>query len=678
MNNSNKVLLLLIILLATTAITCQLSDNITTDNKVTPTSTPSPTFTPLPSNPIQPGAETQNEPVFIFGDIPYTSPFFLNSVSEPFVLLEDQAGFILHDKEHIFTLESQTMGPVEVHDDLSLTYGLALPSVPQGTFFDVDNNGKDDQGVQVFAVAYWSNTWDGPFLEERDGTGWSNAYTSTITDPNNDDEIIGGTLIVWSPDDKQGFPSGFGNDGLLFTEDDPVVNIPAGYNLVDLDQTPFYIYKESRPEITLNEGEIAVNDYSDLNYAEAFKSLFDKASREYPFTEDKHIQWQELYDKYAPQIENVRNADDFYRALRDFTLEIPDGHVGISFNADVFYSENGGSFGMLLSELSDGKIIVNYILPNGSAEKTGIQVGAEIITWNGQPVSTAIDNVIPYFGPYSTEHAKRLDQLLFLTRVPPGSQATVEFRNPGESEIKQEKIKSEVEYDTLFLSIPSFNEDDLALPIQGKVLDDSQLGYIRVVTFSDDYRFMAQLWEKYIQSMIDNEVPGLILDLRTNSGGSGGLAYDFAGFFFDEEVPLYRSSYYNEDTGQFEYTDYPARIKPAPIHYDGPIAVLVSPECVSACEGFAYALTRNDRAIVVGHYPSAGAFGEVGRGQYDLPDEINMQFPTGRPETFDGELLIEGVGVIPDILVPVTIESALKQTDTVLDAAINALLDQIN
>ena len=678
MKNPYKIILLLIILLATTAITCQLSDNITTDSKVTPTSTPSPTFTPLPTNPIQPGAEIQNEPVFIFGDIPYTSPFFLNSVSEPFVLLEDQAGFILRDKEHIFTLESQTMGPVEVHEDLSLTYGLALPSVPQGAFFDVDNNGKDDQGVQVFAVAYWSNTWDGPFLEERDGTGWSNAYTSTITDPNNDDEIIGGTLIVWSPDDTQGFPSGFGNDGLLFTEDDPVVNIPAGYNLVDLDQTPFYIYKESRPEITLNEGEIAVNDYSDLNYTEAFKALFDKASREYPFTEDKHIQWQELYDKYAPQIENARNGDDFYRALRDFTLEIPDGHVGVSFNADVFYSENGGSFGMLLSELSDGKVIVNYVLPNGPAEEAGIQVGAEIITWNGQPVSNAIDNVIPYFGPYSTEHAKRLDQLLFLTRVPPGSQATVEFINPGESEIKQEKMKSEVEYDTLFLSIPSFNEDDLALPIQGKVLDDSQLGYIRVVTFSDDYRFMAQLWEKYIQSMIDNEVPGLILDLRTNSGGSGGLAYDFAGFFFEEEVPLYRSSYYNEDTGQFEYTDYPARIEPAPIHYDGPIAVLVSPECVSACEGFAYALTRNDRAIVVGHYPSAGAFGEVGRGQYDLPDEINMQFPTGRPETFDGELLIEGVGVIPDILVPVTMESALKQTDTVLDAAINALLDQIN
>jgi C-terminal processing protease CtpA/Prc len=50
-----------------------------------------------------------------------------------------------------------------------------------------------------------------------------------------------------------------------------------------------------------------------------------------------------------------------------------------------------------------------------------------------------------------------------------------------------------------------------------------------------------------------------------------------------------------------------------------------------------------------------------------------MQFPTGRPETPDGELLIEGTGVVPDISVPVTEESALGEVDAVLEAAIEAL-----
>jgi C-terminal processing protease CtpA/Prc len=54
-----------------------------------------------------------------------------------------------------------------------------------------------------------------------------------------------------------------------------------------------------------------------------------------------------------------------------------------------------------------------------------------------------------------------------------------------------------------------------------------------------------------------------------------------------------------------------------------------------------------------------------------------MQFPTGRHETLDGELVIEGVGVIPDITVPVTEASALGQDDALLNAAIEALQEKI-
>jgi len=52
-----------------------------------------------------------------------------------------------------------------------------------------------------------------------------------------------------------------------------------------------------------------------------------------------------------------------------------------------------------------------------------------------------------------------------------------------------------------------------------------------------------------------------------------------------------------------------------------------------------------------------------------------MQFPTGRSETLDGVLVIEGTGVVPDILVPLTEEGVLRFVDTVLEAAIEVLLD---
>src|SRR3990172_4042472 len=236
-------------LMALAMLACSLSGLLGQATAVSPASPP----TPLPRAPAQAGSANPDEPVAVIGTIPFTSPFFINTIAEPFVLLEDEAGFVLRDRDFPFALEGQVMGPVEVVDEKTLHFELSLPAVPQGTFVDVDQDGQSDTGVQVFAVAYWSNTWDGPFLEKRDGTGWSNSYTSTVTDPDRQDEIMGGLLVVWAPDDNQAFPSDFGPDGELFTADDPVTPIPAGYNFVDLDQTPFHVFKQARLDIELKE-----------------------------------------------------------------------------------------------------------------------------------------------------------------------------------------------------------------------------------------------------------------------------------------------------------------------------------------------------------------------------------------------------------------------------------------
>ena len=640
---------------------------------VTPTETP----TALPPPVIIPGEINPDEPVFIIGDIPYTSPFFVNLLAEPFVLLEDQAGFVHRDRDFIFRLESQSIGPVEILDDGTLRYSLALPSVPQGTFVDVDNDGEEGQGVQVFAVAYWSNIWGGPFLEPRDGYGWSGGHVSTIVDVDRQGEIEGGILVVWSPDEQQAFPSGFGDDEMLFTEDDPTASIPAGYTLVDLDTTPFRFYKEARPEITLYEGSGELNDYSNLSYVEAFDSLFEKVAIEYPFTVEKNVDWEGLYEEFAPQIAAANSDMDFFLVMQSFSLAIPDGHVGISFDAQVFFDQAGGSFGLRLAELSDGRVIVIDVLPGESGAQAGIRIGAELLEWDGQTIQEALDGVDSLFGPYSTRQHQRPDQLTFLTRYPPGTTVIVTFRNPDEADSQSAQMIADVEYDSLFDSIPSFGIDELALPIEGEILANG-LGYIQITTFSDDYNLMARIWERYLETLNELEVPGLIIDVRINGGGSGGLARDFAGYFFDREIEISRRSYYNELTGNFEYVDFTSTLEPGPFQYEGEVVVLIGPNCVSACEGFAYMMAQGGRATLVGHSATAGAYGEVGQGQYKLPGDYSMQFPTGRPETPSGELLIEGSGVAPAAVVPVTDVSALGQIDAVLEAGVQILLDALN
>ncbi len=631
----------------------------------------------IPPRSLTPQSDNPDEPVLIRGEIPYTSPFFLNLLAEPFVMLEDQAGFVQRNREFQFALSSQTIGPVIRDEQDRLTFILSLPVVPLGTYVDVDNDGESDQGVQVFAIAFWSNTWGDPFLERRDGTGWSTAYASTITDPDNHDEIIGGTLVVWAPDEHQGFPVGFGEDGRLFTADDPTETIAAGYSLVDLDETPFRIYKTAQPELTLYEGDIALNDFSHLSYKDAFLALFEKVAVEYPFTKEKGIDWQELKSEILPMVEESRNDSDFYHALYTFAQRIPDTHVNLSLNADDFYTKAGGGFGLVLAELSDGRVVATQVLEGMPAHQAGMRVGAEILTWNDKPVGEAISQVVPYLGPYSTSHTLRLAQVDFLGRVPPNSEVTIRFRNPGSSQITQTKLRAIVEYDSFFKTIPSLNQDELDLPIEGYTLEDSRIAYIRISTFSDDYHLLARLWDHYLQGILDAEIPALILDLRSNGGGSVGMAMDFAGYFFEQEQTLYTSYYFNAKSHLFEEVDTPTKVKPGPMLYEGALAVLIGPHCVSACEGFVYALRQNERAILVGHYPTAGAFGEVGRGQYKLPGDFDMQFPTGRSETLGGELLIEGTGVVPQIQVPVTLESALGEIDAVLQAAIEALLEVI-
>ncbi len=199
------------------------------------------------TTPAAPPAEIVNDeggPVVITGEVAYTDPFFTLGVASPMVILEDQAGFVDRNERFVMPEASQTIGQITSDFfESPFTYSLALPIEPQGSLRDVDNDGNEDTGVMTFAIAYWTNTFGDPFLEVRDlyGGGWSTAYASTRVSEDRETrrEVIGGKFLVYAPDDEQGFPSGFGADGLLFTEDDPIVTLPQGYTIVDMDSDPF-------------------------------------------------------------------------------------------------------------------------------------------------------------------------------------------------------------------------------------------------------------------------------------------------------------------------------------------------------------------------------------------------------------------------------------------------------
>ena len=228
------------------------------------------------------------------------------------IILEDQAGFIDRNEYFIIPLASQVPGQI-ISDYFTspFSYSLSLPLEPNGGLRDVDNDGEDDTGVMVFAIAHWTNIFGGPLLDKCDqrGGGWSTAYASTrgSDDPDTRLEIIGGKFIIFVPEAGQGFPAGFGDDGLLFTDDDPIVTVPPGYSVVDLDETPFVFDRAARPIVDLIEPEAAaINDFSDLSYTDAFTAMVDLFRREYAYTELYGLDWDWLEETYEPRLPKLR------------------------------------------------------------------------------------------------------------------------------------------------------------------------------------------------------------------------------------------------------------------------------------------------------------------------------------------------------------------------------------
>ena len=627
----------------------------------------------------------------VSGSVTYTNAFFTKGVAEPEIILEDQGGFITRDRQFLIPVESQVIGQITSDFYTSpFTYTLTLPEEPNGTFHDVDHDGKKETGVMVFAIAYWTNTWGDPYLERRDqgGGGWSTAYASTkISDnPSSYREVFGGKYVVYAPDGEQQFPSDFGADKKLFTDDDPIMDLPGGWSVIDMDQHPFGVDRSEKPAVDLIEPEsAALDDFSQLSYTEAFDKMLEKFTNEYAFTELKKIDWAAKGQEFRPRFESAeRNGDPhaYALALRDFLWSIPDTHVGmLNFDliADDYFNDTAGGLGFAMRETDDGKMIANFILKGGPADRAGMQWGAEILSLDGKSTADVVAANVPWESPFSNPIVKRLQQLRYALRFPLDKrQVAVQFKNPGQPE-QTATIDVVNEHDSFDFSSPYAGQPDTALPVEYSVLP-SGYGYIKVNSFFDNEVLTVQIWERAIQYFIDNKIPGVILDMRTNGGGSGWLAYQMSAYFFDKEIVVGNTAHYSEETSQFymDPGDEKRMIPPRPeLQYSGPVAVLVGPACASACEFFSYDMTINNRAIIVGQYPSEGAGGSVER--FLMPEKIQVQLTTGRAVDARGEIHLEGKGVVPTLKVPVTVDTLRRQAngdDVILEAAEDALRKQ--
>ncbi len=454
-------------------------------------------------------------------------------------------------------------------------------------------------------------------------------------------------------------------------------------------------------------------DYSTLTWTNAFTSAHGKLAREYPFTTWNGVDWPGLYSRFLPRIQQAQNAGDekaYYLALHEYIFSIPDGHVSLTASVtttltSVTLERAGGGFGLAVAELDDHRVIAAAVITGDTAAQAGIKAGAEIVSWGGLPVLTAIDRIeigtIPYrtltyeYSPNSessraTSVFSRLEQARLLTRGALDSKISVEFINPGSADLQTVTLTAGFD-DGRTLSLLNFAARPLFSDQINYRITPEGYGYLRLraeIDLTDYSRYPVELFQKFREAMdsfVAAGVPGVILDLRGNYGGSDKLAADLCGFFYSSQQIYERQYIYDKRDGSFAgydeliITPYPP---PTP-HYGGSVVVLVNPGTISSGEGPAAFIKKLPNGAVIGFHGTNGSFGMAG-GEIMMPGGYNIKYPYGRSEDQSGVVQLDsrnGVGgVAPTVRVPKTAENVLAYaagTDVELAYAISYLREKI-
>ncbi len=461
-------------------------------------------------------------------------------------------------------------------------------------------------------------------------------------------------------------------------------------------------------ELAASFAPIAANqtpfaDFSNQSWSSAFLALNNLIKERYAFTQWKSVDFDVLYATYAPMIADAEEKQDpaaYYRALRGYLFAIPDGHVDVLPTIGDFgakYADIGGGYGFAVSKLDSGIIIVSYVANGSAAESAGIRPGDRVTAWNGKPVMDAI-NATPYIWAVkkpSTGEGMLLHKLRLLTRAPVGTPVIITVAG---IDGYQPRIVNLVAYDdkaetliktTTFLGkqINDIGAVSILTDIKPQISNDTVTyrtlpgGYAYIAIYDESYD-VYQPFKAAMLDAISKKAPGMVIDLRYNSGGDDNLASCFAGWFVEKPVFYEYATKFDSGSRQFKIIS-EAWTQPRSNGYHGPVAVLVSPDTISSGEGIPMIFTNTGTGKIISWYGTNGAFGMNGL-QAVLPLGMYVVFPDGASLDKNGLIQVDSNallagGIAPQIRVPInedTVARSMAGEDVQMTYALKWLTDQ--
>jgi carboxyl-terminal processing protease len=212
------------------------------------------------------------------------------------------------------------------------------------------------------------------------------------------------------------------------------------------------------------------------------------------------------------------------------------------------------------------------------------------------------------------------------------------------------------------------------LPVLMTTLEDERLPTsgrgVGVIRFNVWMAPVARAFDEAIDRHRDAD--GIVLDLRGNPGGLGGLVMGVGGHFFEEPLPL---GVLVRRGAELRFAVNPRRIgsRNQPVTpYGGPVAILVDRHSASTTEILAGGMQAHGRARLFGERTAGQALPSLFTR---LPNGDVLQYVIA-DLTLPGGARIEGRGIEPDVPVAIDRRELLAGRDPVMAAAVEWILSR--
>lgn len=351
---------------------------------------------------------------------------------------------------------------------------------------------------------------------------------------------------------------------------------------------------------------------------------------------------RDLLDRYYVRPENLDDQSLFEAAVN--------GMLDILSDSGTYYVPpelhqtstllTGAFEGIGATISQDGdQIVIVAPIKDTPAERAGLVSGDVILAVDGESLQG-----------WTT------DQAVLRIRGEKGTEVTLTILHADGSQEDVKIVRDTVLVDSVYTEPP------------GGVLRDAEgnevtnIGYVWIQSFSG--RTDEEL-EDAVNGLLDSGIDGLIIDVRNNGGGLVNTTLGSIDLFLDQ------GTIFTERDAQGNETSHVAT--PGQLNADIPIVVLQNRFSASASEILTAALTENDRATSIGETT-------FGKGTVNLSRNLSdggALYVTIREWLTPSGLLINNVGVRPDIEVIPTDEQIDAGEDPVLQRAIEVLQGQM-